>query len=91
MGAIVDNENVLIKEAKTITTYFVMAFNVNGGKKEIRHEIVKDDRDKAIALAEDWKKEFQAYTNDKIEVYVTEHIEIDKEVLNWSNKEEKLN
>ncbi len=84
-------KDILTKEAKTITTYFVMAFNVNAGKKKIRHKIVKDDRDKAIALAEDWKKEFQAYTNDQIEIHVTEHIEIDSEILNLSNKVEKLN
>ena len=36
---------------KNTVTYFVMAFNVNTGKKEIRSEIVKDDKNKAIALA----------------------------------------
>lgn len=64
-----------------------MAFNVNTGKKEIRSEIVKDDKNKAIALANDWHKEFQSYANDKIEIYVTEHMEIDKEVLNLSNQD----
>ena len=75
------------KEMKITVTYFVMAFNVNTGKKEIRSEIVKDDKNKAIALANDWHKEFQSYANDKIEIYVTEHMEIDKEVLNLSNQD----
>ena len=35
------------KEMKITVTYFVMAFNVNTGKKEIRSEIVKDDKNKA--------------------------------------------
>lgn len=74
--------------ASTKVTYFVMAFVVNdNGKKLIRSEIVKDDEKKAIALANEWRKEFQSWTNDKIEIYVSEHMEIDKEVLNWSKQD----
>lgn len=73
--------------ASTKVTYFVMAFVVNdNGKKGIRSEIVKDDEKKAIALANEWRKEFQAYINDTIEIHVTQHIEIDKVILDLTNK-----
>ena len=73
------------KEVKITVIYFVHAFSVNTGKKCFRHEIVKNDKDKAIALANEWQKEFQAYTNDKIEIYVSEQIEVNKEILKLSN------
>ena len=79
-----------VKETKITVTYFVMAFVVNGSdKKEIRSEIVKDDENKAITLANEWHKEFQTFT-DQIEIHIIEHVEINKEILNLSNKE-KLN
>ena len=76
-------------EVNTITkvTYFVMAFVVNDtGKKEIRHKIVKDDENKALDLANEWHKELQDFINDTIEIQVTQHIEIDKVILDLTNK-----
>lgn len=71
----------------TKVTYFVMAFVVNGtDKKEIRHKIVKGDESKAVALANEWHKEFQACVNDIIEIHVTEHVEINRNVLDLTNK-----
>lgn len=75
-----------VKEVETTTTYYVMAQNASN-KIVFRSEIVKNDKKKAITLANEWQKEFQTYTNDQIEIYVIEHIEIDKEILNLSNKE----
>lgn len=73
-------------ETETTTAYFVMAFNVNDGKKkEFRHEIVKEDKDKAIALANGWLKEYLPYS-DQIEVYVTETVTVHREILRLNNK-----